>query len=101
MRQPLTEIARKAFTTVQARALSQGLDLFEELNRVGLLATEPRIQEIQVSALQNMLDRLNMVSPAQLMEQHAKGNSNPGTPAGMYNSLIDWVYDYIAQQNRD
>jgi hypothetical protein len=101
MREPLTEIARKAFTTVQARCLSQGLDLFEELNRVGLLATEPRIREIQVSALANMLDRLGDVPPDQLMAEHARNNSNPGTPIGMYLGIKGWILSHIAHIAHD
>jgi len=101
MREPLTEIARKAFITVQARCLSQGLDLFEELNRVGLLATEPRIREIQVSALENLFDRLDVVPIDQLMAGHTQGNSNPGTPAAMYVGVQHWIRSHIRRIAHD
>jgi hypothetical protein len=97
MRDPLTEIARKALSVTQARAAREGLDLFEELNRVGLLATEPRIREIQVSALQNMLDRLASMQPAELLRETQTWNSNPLTTQDMYNSVLDWVNSYIGQ----
>lgn len=95
-RAPLSEIAQKALTVVQARCAKQGLDLFEELNRVGLIATVPRIQEIQVSTLRNMLERLQSISASELLRITQRGNSNPMTPDDMYNSVLGWIHNYIA-----
>lgn len=69
-RQPLSEIAHRALTVVARRAQKDGLDLFQELNRVGLVATEPRIREIQVSTLQNFSDRLEDMNMAQVLMSH-------------------------------
>jgi hypothetical protein len=101
MRDPLTEIARKALSVTQARAAKGGLDLFEELNRVGLIATEPRVQEIQVSALQNMYDRLSAMQPAELLRVTQSWNSNPLTPTDMYDSVLGWIANYIAYMTND
>jgi len=95
VRDPLSEIARKAMSVTENRCRKQGLDFAEELNRLGLLATEPRIREIQVSALKNMLARLEMMSVADLMEVQRRGNSNPGTPADLYVSVLGWIHNYI------
>lgn len=95
MRQPLSEIAHRALTVVETRTRQQGQDLFQELNRVGLIATEPRIQEIQVAALKNMFDRLETVSVTELMEAHNRGNSNPGTPADLHRAIVAWIRAYI------
>jgi hypothetical protein len=70
IREPLTEIALQACRVVHARSLREGLDLFEELNRVGLLATEPRIREIQKSALINLMTELELVGPTELMSHY-------------------------------
>lgn len=101
MRQPLTEIARKALSVTEARCSRDGLDLFEELNRVGLLATEPRIREIQVSALMNMQERLLSVAPAELFRTMHQRNSNPMTPDDTYKSVMDWISDYINHITHD
>jgi hypothetical protein len=95
VRAPLTEIAHKALLVTQARATAQGLDFLEELNRVGLIATEPRIREIQVSALRNMLERLEMLSVDDLTRSARTNNSNPVTPAALYVSVLSWVSNYI------
>jgi hypothetical protein len=94
MRDPLSEIARKALSVTEARCLKQGLDLPEELNRLGLLATEPRIREIQVSALENLVNRMQSMGAAGF-------NPNPGTPADMYNSVVGWIHTYIYQVAHD
>jgi hypothetical protein len=68
-RQPLSEIAYKALEVTHRRAVKNGLDPFEELNRVGLVATEPRIREIQVSILENLSDRLEQLNMSQILMQ--------------------------------
>lgn len=88
-REPLTEIAYRALHVVETRCRQDGLDFFEELNRVGLIATVPRIQEIQKVTLANMYDKLQDVQPAHLM------NSQPGTPDDMYRAMLGWIRDYI------
>lgn len=87
----------KALTVVQKRCDNQGLDLFEELNRVGLLATEPRIREIQTSTLSNMIDRFQSMEPAELLHitRLSRGNSNPATPEDMWNSVAGWLLNYL------
>lgn len=92
-REPLTEIAYKALSVIQARAQSEGLDLFEELNRYGLIASEPRIKEIQVSALRNMIARLEMIEPGELIRMISR-SANPGTPSDMYANILQWMRTY-------
>lgn len=97
MRDPLTEIAHKALSVVHTRAMKNGLDFFEELNRVGLIATEPRIREIQKSTLSNMLDRLEAMQPADFLREAQRNNSNPGTPDDMYRGVLGWIHNYLNQ----
>jgi hypothetical protein len=98
----LTEIAWKAISVTQTRATQQGLDFFEELNRVGLLATEPRIREIQVLALRNMLDYLETgLSVTDLNRTYQRGNSNPATPADTYNAVLSWIRTYVNAISND
>jgi hypothetical protein len=100
VREPLTEIAHKALSVVSVRCSRHGLDLFEELNRVGLIATEPRIREIQKLALANMIDRLEAVQPADFMREAQMYNSNPGTPDDMYKGVMGWIHNYMKQNYR-
>ena len=95
MREPLSEIARKALDVTRARASRDGLDFFEELNRVGLIATAPRIREIEVAALLNMLERLKSMEPAALLHIHTRGNSNPATAADMLAAVESWIELHI------
>lgn len=88
-REPLTELAHRALSVVETRSRQQGLDFFQELNRVGLVATEPRIREIQKLALANLFDRLEETQPAQLM------NWKPGTADEMYRAVLGWIRAYI------
>lgn len=90
-REPLTEIAHRALTVVQERCRREGLDLFEELNRVGLIATVPRIQEIQKSALANLLDKFDEIQPAYFM------GWQPGTPDEMYRAIKGWIRAYLTE----
>jgi hypothetical protein len=90
-REPLTEIAHRALTVVQDRCQREGLDLFEELNRVGLIATVPRIQEIQRSALANLYDKFQEIQPAAFM------NWRPGTPDEMHRAIRGWIRAYLTQ----
>jgi hypothetical protein len=99
-RPPLTEIARKALVVVQNRSRREGLDPFEELNRVGLIATAERIQEIQIAALKNMLDRLEISGETELLATFTRGNSNPPTAMDMYRSVTDWVRAFIESTSR-
>lgn len=95
-REPLTEIAHKALSVVHTRSTQNGLDFFEELNRVGLLATEYRIREIQVSALKNMIQRLEMIEPAEMLRLIGR-SANPGTPTDMYANILEWMRTYLGQ----
>ncbi len=98
---PLSEIARKALSTIQARATRNGIDFFEELNRVGLIATKTRIQEIEIAALRNLLDRLRSLEPAGLLHVFTRGNSNPATPADMMTAIDHWIDLYIKTLEND
>lgn len=90
-REPLTEIAYRALTVVETRCRQNGLDLFEELNRVGLIATVPRIREIEKAALANMFDKLQEIQPAYFM------NYQPGTPDEMYQAIKGWIRTYLTK----
>ena len=96
-RAPLTEIAHRALQVVSKRCDREGLDLFQELNRVGLIASEPRIREIQELALKNMHDRLEAVTAGELLWQISNRTKNPGTPEDLYQGILDWIRQYIAQ----
>lgn len=100
-RGPLSEIAMKALSVVQARSITQGTSLFEELNKVGLIATEPRIREIQVSTLKNMYDRFCTMEPAELLRITRHGNSNPATPQDMWLSVVSWICTYIDYMEKE
>lgn len=93
IRAPLTEIAYKAFTTTSRRARNQGLDVWEELNRIGFLATEPRIREIQKSTLDNLIARLEMLEPSELARIMSR-SADPGTPTEMYRNIVAWIRNY-------
>lgn len=95
MRPPLSEVAYAALRTVRNRSERSGKDFLEELNQVGLIASEPRIREIETSALRNLRDRLEMMSPIELLAVTNHGNSNPTTPEDMLRSLIRWMDNYI------
>lgn len=94
-RPPLTEIAHAAVTKTAQRALSSGLDVWQELNRVGLLATERRIKEIEIAAMKNVLERLQRYSADDLL--HAVGwyqsHSNPASP----NDLLQAVHRHLEE----
>lgn len=90
-RQALSEIAHRALSVVSRRAEKQGLDLFEELNRVGLIATEPRIREIQVSTLQNFSDRLEDMNISHVLMK----NNGSMTADDMLRHVKTMLSDYI------
>lgn len=96
-RGPLSEVASKAIARTITRAMKEGLDEWEELNKLGLLATEPRILEIQVAALKNMYDRFNSMSVDDFMRHidWHRNNSNPATPADLLNAIGAWFLTYI------
>lgn len=94
MREPLSEISYRALQVVKDRAKREGLDLFEELNRVGFVATEPRIQEIRKSALADVVRRLELMGPSELMADYQRGNSNPATTYDVFNAIINWINSY-------
>lgn len=94
MRHPLDEIAYKALSVVRNRAERDGLDFLEELNKVGLIATKPRIQEIRISALRDLHDRLEMMSSVEMLHL-IRGNSNGGTAADMYGGILRWIREYV------
>lgn len=95
MRGPLSEIAMKALERTQRRAERNGLSLFEELNRVGLIASEPRIYEIRVAAVSNLRDRLEELDLHSALAGFYQGNSNPPTPDDVRRQLLAWVDRYI------
>lgn len=103
MRGPLSEVAHKAVTKVADRATRDGQDVWQELNRVGLLATEPRIQEIQVAALKNMFDRFEPMSADNLLGyiNWHQNNSNPATPADLLHAITVWFRSYIDYMEHD
>lgn len=88
-REPLTEIAYRALTVVETRCRQDGLNLFEELNRVGLIATVPRIREIQKAALANMFDKFQEIQSAYFMDWQ------PGTPDEMHRAIKGWIRAYL------
>lgn len=94
MREPLSEISYRALRVVEDRAQREGLDLFEELNRVGFVATEPRIQEIRKSALNDVVLRLELIGPSELMAEYHRGNSNPATTYDVFNAIINWIKEH-------
>lgn len=96
-RQPLSPVAYAAVKVTAARAQSQGLDVWEELNRIGLLATESRIHEIHTSALRNMQERFVSMSADDLMRHvnWQQNNSNPATPADLLRAITQWLDSYI------
>jgi hypothetical protein len=103
MRDQLSEIAHAAMKRTAARAQAQGLDVWQELNRVGLLATEPRKQEIEVSALKNLLDRFQSMSADDLLRTISwhQNNSNPATPADLLHAVTVWMQNYIDYMTHD
>jgi hypothetical protein len=94
-RPPLTEIAHAAVTRTAARAQKAGLDQWEELNRLGLLATEARIREIEVSTLKNSLERLQRYSVDELLFAFGwhRQSSNPAAP----DDLLRAVYKHLEE----
>lgn len=96
-RGPLSEIAYRALVVTQRRAEAEGVDLFEELNRYGLIASEPRIKELQVAALLNMVMRLRMLSADELLQLNGYGrrNSNPPTLDDLLQAVDGWISTYI------
>ena len=97
MRDPLSETAHAAVKRTATRAQAQGLDVWQELNRLGLLATEPRKQEIEVAALKNMFDRFSMMSEDHFLinVNWHQTNSNPATPADLLHAITVWMQSYI------
>jgi hypothetical protein len=95
MRGPLDDVAVAALKRVTERAQRNGLDVHEELNKVGLIATAPRIQEAVYEALKNFRDRLHEVDIAPLLSEYYRGNSNPPTPTDVQRLLLTWIDRYI------
>lgn len=97
MRGQLSEIAHAAIVKTAQRASANGLDVWQELNRVGLLATEPRKQEIEVAALKNMYDRFQSMSADNFLGyvNWHQTNSNPATPADLLHAITVWFQTYI------
>lgn len=98
-RQPLSEIAMKALTVTRDRVMREGTDLFEELNRIGLIATEPRKQEIRISALKSLRDHLHAVSVDDLLRRdgYYARNSNPPTTEDVRQAVCNWMDEFIGE----
>lgn len=96
-RGPLSETSQQAIARTVTRSLQDGVDLWEELNKVGYLATEPRVQEIEVSALKNAFDRFETMSADDFLRHinWHQNNSNPATPADLLNAIRAWFISYI------
>jgi hypothetical protein len=86
----------KALERVQKRCDRDGLSLFEELNRLGLIASEPRLHEAQVLALANLRDRLHLMDLHALSMTFRAGNSNPAAPEDVRRLILDYIDRYIS-----
>lgn len=101
-RLPLTEIAHAAVTKTAERARAAGQDPWQELNRVGLLATEARIREIEIATMKNVLDRLQRYSVDELLmgiDWH-RNHSNPASPNDLLQAVYKHMEDFIGIAER-
>lgn len=75
------------------RCQKAGWDPTEELDRVGLLLTPERRQQIQVSVLATLLNQLTIYRPVEMLRR----KFHPGhqaAPADMYVVMLEFIEEF-------
>lgn len=86
----LTPEFRDAFRVVFNVARARGLDVAESLNEHGMLLTGERLDNIRVSTINNLLERLENLPP-ETVARIVGNNPNPITAAEMYRYTLEWI----------
>lgn len=86
----------KRFLEAEQQSCLWGLSLIEALDRRRLLVTEKREHDIGVTALEDMLRRLDRQSPNKLMAYY--WGRVDGTPMEMFQAVQMWLEAVIRNQ---
>lgn len=75
------------------RALIDGHDPVEALNRAGLLVTPARAHQMAAAGIDRLLESMFGWTAVEMLRRKVKGGT-PGTPADMYEAMLSFVQEF-------
>jgi hypothetical protein len=100
MREPIDAETHELATKVITESRRRGVDPVEALHQAGLLATPTGDRLLRVSVVEDILTHLNKLRVADFMRRNYRGSLNQRTPQDLYDSIVDWLGDYVTEMRK-